>query len=184
MDELTVIAITGLPGAGSSTIAKLLAERLNLKYFSPGEYFKNHSDRKKQIEQALDVFQSGLGKEKYFHEKIDEIQRKLGKEGNVVICGKLSIFILKDIADFKIWLDCSFEERVRRTAERDGLKLRDVEKMLKEREKLEVDEWKKDYGIDYRKQRDMADLIIDNTRLSKEETVEKILDFIQKHKNR
>ncbi|MEM5801048.1 MAG: cytidylate kinase family protein [Candidatus Aenigmatarchaeota archaeon] len=177
---MVVIAVSGLPGAGSSTISKKLAEYFGLKYFSPGEYFKSYSNKNNQITKALDVFESGVGKEKKFHEEIDEMQKRLARNGNIVICGKLSIIMLKDIADFKIWIDCSFEERVRRTAERDGLKFEDVIKMMEKREKMEIEEWKKDYDIDYRKQKEIADLIIDNTHLSIEETVEKILDFVQR----
>jgi len=176
---LVVIAISGLPGAGSSTISKLLAERLGLKYFSPGEYFKSHSSEDSESKRALDVFQSGKGKEKAFHESIDEMQRRLALEGDIVVCGKLSIWVLKDIADYKIWLDCSLEERARRTAERDGLSIEEAKRILKERERLEVEEWKKDYGIDYREQKKMADIVIDTTNLDKEEVFKRIIEFIK-----
>ncbi len=177
---MVVIAVTGLPGAGSSTISKLLAERLKLKYFSPGEYFKSHSNEKNQSKQALSVFKSGKGKEKKFHESIDEMQIRLAKKGNIVICGKLSILMLKDIADYKIWLECSLEERARRTAERDGLSFSEALKIIKEREKLEVEEWKKDYGIDYRDQKKMADIVVDTSELSEKETLSKILDLMKR----
>ena len=39
--ENLVIAISGLPGSGSTTIAKLLAKNLSLEYFSPGQLFKD-----------------------------------------------------------------------------------------------------------------------------------------------
>jgi cytidylate kinase len=177
--DLVVIAVSGLPGAGSSTISKLLAERLGLKYFSPGEYFKSHSSEANQSKQALSVFKSSKGKDKRFHESIDEMQRRLGREGNIVICGKLSIWVLRDIADYKIWLDCSLEERARRTAERDGLSVEEAKKIIKERERLEVEEWKKDYGMDYREQREMADIVIDTSNLDKEGVYKKIIKLIK-----
>ncbi|MEM5777627.1 MAG: cytidylate kinase family protein [Candidatus Aenigmatarchaeota archaeon] len=176
---MVVIAVSGLPGSGSSTLSKLLAEKLNLKYFSPGEYFKNQSDKNNQTSKALDVFKIGKGKEKKFHESIDEMQKKFAREGNIVICGKLSILMLKDIADYKIWLDCSIEERARRTAKRDSISYEEALKAIKEREILEVEEWEKDYGIDYRKQREMADIIIDTSKMSEKEVLEKVLNFIK-----
>ncbi|MBU5688727.1 MAG: cytidylate kinase family protein [Candidatus Aenigmarchaeota archaeon] len=176
---MVVIAVSGLPGSGSSTLSKLLAEKLNLKYFSPGEYFKDHSNKNNQTSKALDVFKSGKGKEKNFHESIDEMQKRLAKKGNIVICGKLSILMLKDIADYKIWLDCAIKERAKRTAQRDGISYKEALKALKEREKLEVEEWKKDYGIDYRKQKEMADLVIDTSNMSEKEVLEKVLNFIK-----
>jgi len=175
---MVVIAISGLPGAGTSTIAKLLAKKLKLKYFSPGEYFKSHSKARTQMEQAKEVFESGKGKQKDFHEKIDKMQIELAKKGNIVICGKLSILMLKDLADYKIWIDCSFNERARRAAERDQIDLKQMKKMLKEREEIEKKEWIKDYGFDREKQREMADVVIDSSKLNEEETLEKILKLI------
>ncbi|MCX8179670.1 MAG: cytidylate kinase family protein [Candidatus Aenigmarchaeota archaeon] len=175
-----MIAISGLPGAGTSTIAKLLAKKLGLKYFSPGDYFKSFSEKTSQTEKAIDVFQSGKGKSKKFHEKIDEMQLKLAKQGNIVLCGKLSIYMLKDIADYKIWVECSLEERAKRTANRDGISLEEALEALRKREEMEVEEWKKDYGFDYRKQKEMADFVIDNTFLNESETLEKILNFINR----
>lgn len=170
-----VVAITGLPGAGTSTIAKMLAKRLKLEYFSPGEYFKSHSHAHDQSDQAMNVWKTEEGKKKSFHKSIDEMQMKKAKKGNIVICGKLSIYMLKGIANHKIWLDCSLDERAKRSSKRDGLDLEKTKKILAEREELEVKEWKKDYGIDYRKQKRMASIVIDTTELSEEETLKKIL---------
>ncbi len=176
---MVVIAVTGLPGAGSSTIAKLLAKKLKLRYFSPGEYFKSHSRKKTQTERVLSVFQSGKGKQKLFHKRIDEMQIELAKKGNVVICGKLSIVMLKNIADYKVWLECSIEGRTRRTAKRDKIGLDLVKEKIRQREKMEMEEWKKDYGFDYRRQREMADIVVDSTKLIVEQTVDKILKFMK-----
>lgn len=176
---MVVIAITGQPGAGSSTIAKLLAKKLKLKYFSPGEYFKSHSQANTQTKQVMEVYKSDKGTQKEFHKKIDEMQISLAKKGNLVSCGKLAIYMLKDIADYKIWLDCSLDVRAKRTAERDKLDYNKVKKDIINRQKMEVKEWKKDYGIDYRKQRDMADIVIDTSNLTEEETLNMILNKIK-----
>ncbi|MEW6095754.1 MAG: (d)CMP kinase [bacterium] len=175
---MPVIAITGLPGSGSSTIARLLAEKLKVKYFSPGEYFKSHSIAKHQTKQVLSVWLSKEGTKKRFHEDIDKMQVKLAKKGNVVICGKLSIYMLKDIADYKIWIKCAADERAKRTAERDGISFEEAKKSILEREKIEAKEWRKDYGIDYREQERMADIVIDTSNMSKEKTIEKLMSCI------
>ncbi|MBU5690064.1 MAG: cytidylate kinase family protein [Candidatus Aenigmatarchaeota archaeon] len=177
---MVVIAISGLAGSGTSTLAKMLAEKLGLKYFSPGEYFKSHSSGRNETERVMDVFQSGKGLDKDFHKKIDEMQINLAKKGNIVICGKLSILMLKDIADYKIWIECDLEERARRTAKRDGIRFEDALKALKQREKLQLKEWKKDYGIDYTTQKKMADIVIDNTNLNERQVFEKVIELIKR----
>lgn len=175
---MVVIAISGMPGAGTSTIAKKLAKKLKLKYFSPGEYFKSHAKEKAQIDNVLKVFESGKGKSKKFHKQIDQMQIDLAKKGNVVVCGKLSIIMLKGLADYKIWLDCSIEERARRAAKRDKISFQAALKKTKERERLEVAEWKKDYGLDYRKQKKMSEIVVDSTKLKENETLDYLLKKI------
>jgi cytidylate kinase len=113
---------------------------------------------------------------------LDELQAERAKQGNVVMCGKLSIYILRDLADCKIWLETSLEERVKRTAKRDKLPIEKVKKIIQERERIEREEWKRIYGLDYFDQKEMADFVIDNTKLTVEQTVNKIIDFIKKRR--
>jgi len=175
-----VIVVSGPPGVGSSTIAKVLAERLRLRYFSPGKIFKSHENAP-EAKAALDVWSTGYGKNKNTHRNLDDIQTREAKRGNVVICGKLSIHFLKDLADYKIWIDAPLEVRAKRAAGRDKVPVETVMKQIKEREDIERNEWKKIYGFDYLDQKNSADLVIDNSELNVNETVKKILNFI-KHK--
>ncbi|MEM5793353.1 MAG: cytidylate kinase family protein [Candidatus Aenigmatarchaeota archaeon] len=169
---MVVIAISGRPGAGSSSVAKALANELNLGYFSPGEKFFKPSGKNGTTE-SLNTWK-GEGKDKKFHLKIDEYQKELAKKGDIVICGKLSIWILRDIADLKVWLDCDFEERVRRSSIRDMIPIEEAKKKLKERENIEEKEWKKMYGFNRNIQKKMADMVIDTTNLTIQEVVERI----------
>ena len=171
---MVVIAISGKPGAGSSTIAKALADRLGIDYFSPGERFFKPSKEKDDTSEALGIWKSDKGKNKDFHQKIDDYQRGLAKKGNVVICGKLSIWVLKDLADLKVWIDCDFDERVRRTSKRDRISLEETRKKLKEREEMEEKEWKRMYVFDRDSQRGMADIVVDTSKLTVEEIMDKI----------
>lgn len=176
-----VIAISGLPGSGSTTIAKELAKRLKLDYYSPGEVFKGYS-KKKESEAALEVWNL-FGKEKDFHEKkFDRIQIEKTKKGNIVICGKLSIFILNGLADYKIWIESDLRIRTERTAKRDEIPFEKALGQIKKREKIEKENWKKIYGIDYLEQKKDADVVIENSTLTIEESVDKILDFINMRK--
>lgn len=173
---MPVIAISGKPGAGTSTIARKLAERLKLNYFSPGEFNKSHAKlANKETDKALEVWKTKKGKSKEFHKLTDDIQMEKAKKGNIVICGKLSIWMLKDVTNYKIWIDCSLEERAKRASGRDRAGIKETKKKLKEKLETERKEWKRIYGFDYLDQREMADIVIDSTNLNEEETLERII---------
>jgi cytidylate kinase len=110
------------------------------------------------------------------------MQIEVAKEGNVVICGKLSIHFLKDLSDRKVWLDVPLDIRAKRAAERDGSSLDEAKERIKEREDTERREWKRIYGWDYFYQKDIADLVLDSSDMTLEETVDKVLEFIESKK--
>jgi cytidylate kinase len=203
---MSVIAISGLPGSGSTTVSKLLAKRLGFDHFSPGRVFKDagkgvlqkqpyfpifnslclerginleiptkaHNDS----EAALALWNTGLGKSKVFHEAIDELQKILATNGNIIIDGKLSLFMLPS-SKLKIWLTASQSERIIRSAKRDGLILQEAQRIIPEREINEETEWKSIYSFDYKAQQSLADIVIDTTEKSPEEIVISILACIK-----
>jgi len=176
-----VVAISGLPGSGSTTIAKKLAKKLKLDYYSPGEIFKGYS-KKRESEAALEVWER-FGRNKDFHEKnFDKVQIEKAKKGDIVICGKLSIYMLNGIADYKIWIESDLDTRASRTAKRDNIPVERALEEIKKREKIERSSWKKIYGFDYLDQRNSADFVLENSKLTTEEAVDKILDFIKRGK--
>ena len=170
-----VIVISGEPGAGTSTIAKKVAEKLHLKYLSPGKTFKNYLDED-ETDAALDFWQTKFGKSKKLHEMLDADQIKAAKKGNVVICGKLSIHFIKKYATLTVWLNVPLDVRARRSSGRDGISFEEAKKDIFEREQLERNQWKKMYGFDYLNQKDEANLVLDSSDMTVEETVDAILE--------
>lgn len=171
----SVICISGQPACGSSTVAKTVAERLGLDYFSPGQYFKKHSSGK-ETESAITVWKTEKGSSKDFHKDIDRLQLEIAEKGNVVIDGKLSIRIVKD-AELNIWLKADINKRAERVAKRDSIDFESALAKLKEKEELERSSWKKIYGFDYFEQENEADLVVDTTDISAEEAAQKILEL-------
>lgn len=174
-----VVVITGPPGAGSSTIAKAVAKKLEFKYLSPGKTYKNYLDER-ESKSALDFWQTKFGRSKDLHKKLDKDQVELAKKGNIVICGKLSIYFLRNLSKNKIWLDVPLNVRAKRTAERDKIPEDEALKEIARREELERWNWRMMYGFDYFDQKKLADLVLDSSDMSVRETVNKILEFIKR----
>lgn len=176
---MPVIVVSGLPGSGSSTISRELAKKFNIEYFSPGDYFKKFS-KVPQSKSAMNVWQTEKGRANDFHKKIDDMQIEKAKKGNVVICGKLSIHFLKDLCKNKIWIEADIDTRTKRTAERDKISFEEAKRILQERENVERREWKRIYGFDYVDLKNSADLLFDNSNLTVDQAVEKIINFVKR----
>ncbi len=202
--ELT-IAISGLPGSGSTTLSKNLADSLNLDCFSPGQVFKDISTGKIINQHYFDEFnklclnenlilpkfeasndsygvdllwRSDFGKSEKLHKIIDDLQAKLAEKKSIVLDGKLSLHMIKT-ADIKIWLKASDSERIKRTAQRDNISLEDAKDIVLRRGLIEAEEWKKIYGFDYRNQEELADIVLNTSSLSPKEILDKITSYIK-----
>lgn len=201
---MTVIAISGQPGAGSTTTSKVLAKNLGFNHFSPGRVFKDISlgivkgkfyypllqekctahglilpdySSSSATQGVIDLWKTEFGKSPEFHKIIDEIQKELAKKGNIVIDGKLSLRMLPD-AKLKIWLKADSKVRAKRTANRESLNLQNSQSMLEKRETLERKEWNNIYGFDYWEQENDANLVIDTSSLETSEVVKIIISRI------
>ena len=112
-----IITISGLHGTGKSTIAKLIAEKLKIQYYSTGQIFRVLAlETNMTLEEFTEYVEENPDIDKKLDSKIIEIAQK----GNIVIDSQLSGYILKTIADFKILLTCTLETRVKRMSERDS----------------------------------------------------------------
>jgi len=176
MNRNLTIVISGPPGSGSTSTALTLAKKLGLKCFSPGDLFKSYSKQKKN--RALDIW-NVYGMKKQFHYDLDEYQKEKAKKGNIVICGKLSIFILKDITDFKIWIECPLKVRAKRVAKRENISMIKAIDLVKKREEIERRTWKRIYDFDYFDSKNLADLVIDSSNKSVEEVVKEIMESMK-----
>ncbi|HEC88575.1 MAG TPA: cytidylate kinase [Thermoplasmata archaeon] len=176
--EQRVITISGLPGSGTTTVAKLLAEKTKMKYINVGELFRELADKNKM---SLEMFEEYCEEHPEIDREIDRKQEELLRKGNIILEGRLSGWIahLKKINAFKIWFDCERGERIRRIEEREGGEIFDKKRETKKRIESEKRRYKKFYGIDL-EDKSIYDLIIDTTNITPEEIVEKIIEKIKK----
>ena len=173
------ITISGKPGSGKSTIAKLVAENLNLKHYSIGDIMREMAKEKnillielsKQAEQNPEI-------DKILDKKSEEIGKK---EGDFIMDTRLGFHFIPD--SIKIFLDVSLDEGAKRIFKdkREGEKTKTLEE-LKFQIKRRIDSEEKrylEYYHLYVNNADNYDLIVDTTKLTIEEAVNRILEFIK-----
>lgn len=173
-----IITISGKPGSGKSTIAKMIKEKYNLNHYSTGDFFRK---RAKELGISFKELTELSKNERHHDIETDNWQKNLGKtEDNFVIDGRLSHkFIEKAI---KIYLDVNKEVGALRIMQekRDEEHALDKEHALKlwqERVNAEHERYDKYYQINIH---DLShyDFVLDTSNLSKEEVFEKVCEFI------
>ena len=180
-----IITLTGYPGAGKSTIAKLLSEKLNVPWYSIGDLRgKMASERGMTIDEL-----NKLGENEAFTDHdVDNYQTELGKRGeDLVIDGRLSWHFIP--SSLKVFLDVDPDEGAKRifgaSAEghrEDELPFKDADEVKKRvAKRMESDQhrYQKYYNIDYLNL-DNYDLVIDTTSLTPEQIVEQIIEKTHK----
>jgi cytidylate kinase len=182
--EKIVVAISGPPAVGSTSVAKAVAKRLGLPLLVVGRLQKKLVSTKNESRAALLSWRTKYGSSKRTHTERDMMQVERAKKGNVVICSKLAIHFLKDITPYKVWLNAPLRVRAKRAAERDGTNVKETLKEIGERERIERREWKRIYGFDYFYQRKIADLVVDSSDLTLKQTVDRIVKFVKPKKSR
>lgn len=178
------ITLSSLPGAGSSTVARLLAKKLKVKRIDAGEIWD-----KLAVKYKKDVL--GLSKLAEKNRKIDfEVDKKMLKYAksskDLILEGRLCGWhcYKNKIEAFKIWLKCPFLFRVRRIAQREKQNFAKVLKETKRREKSEIKRYKRYYHIDIN-DLSIYDLIIDSRKMKPAAIVNYILKKLKaKQKSR
>ncbi|MDI9633814.1 MAG: AAA family ATPase [Methanolinea sp.] len=160
------ITVSGLPGSGTTSLARHLAESLGFRMVSAGEVF-----RQMARERGLNLHEFGRIAESdpKIDREIDERQREIAeREDDIIVEGRLSGWFVRN-ADLRVWLQAPLACRVDRILARDTIRDRETALALtREREACEARRYREYYQIDIG---DLSpyDLVLNSERFSVEE---------------
>jgi len=173
-----IITISGLPGSGTTTAARLLAKRLGYRLVSAGELFRKMA---RNSGLSLEEFGKKALADPSIDRNLDEhmlriAREAVGKDGGIVLEGRLTgaLTYAEGIEAFRVFLEAPISVRAERIARREGKSVSKARKEAVERERCEVERYIKFYGIDPR-DRKIYDLVIDSSKYVPEEIVEQII---------
>ncbi len=183
-----ILTISGTPGSGKSTVAKLLAQKLGLKHYSTGDFMREIAhERGLSLEDLGDLAKTDYS----IDQALDERQERLGKEeDNFIIDGRLSFkFIPHSI---KIFIDAGVQKRAERILndakkglrrEEQAATLQEMIKLIETRRRVEIERYQQYYHLNpYNKSN--YDLVIDSSSITAEEVAARIIEFVRQRKNR
>jgi cytidylate kinase len=160
------VVLSGPPGGGKTTYARMLARDLGLELYSAGRLFREiAAERGISLEELNKLAAQDMS----IDLEIDRMTVKVGCRGNVVIEGHLTAWLLQHIADVKMYITASLEERARRIAAREGKSFEEALQSIVWREYFHRKRFMDFYAIDI-SNLTLFDLVLDTTYLSVEES--------------
>jgi cytidylate kinase len=175
-----VICVSGMTGSGKSTVAKRLAAKYGLDYFSGGNALKTLAQEEGynpdvtgwwETAEGLRFVQQRMG-DPTFDKRIDEKLLELAEQGNVVLDSWTMPWLLKE--GFKVWLESSPQVRAKRVMNRDSISIEESVKALTEKDEQTRQIYKNLYGFDLGNDLSPFNLVLATDELNPDEVFQAV----------
>lgn len=169
-----LITISGLPGSGTTTVSRLVADALDLARLPGGEVFR-------QMAAEAGMTLAEFGTHAQGHPEIDrELDDRLAaraRDGGCVIESRLAGWLVTraGLEAVRVWVDCDDDVRAQRVADRDGSSVAQALVDNADRSALERARYQAVYAIDL-DDRSPYDLVLDSTSRPPEALAEEVVD--------
>lgn len=185
-----IITLSGNPGSGKSTVAKILLNKLGFERVYAGGIMREMAkERGITLEEFLYNLKTNQDLEKEVDHRVGEEAKKLAEQGkDVIVEGRVQFHLIPK--SVKIYVKVSSEEGARRilkdlgdeetAKQRNQEMVANLQEMIsnnEQREAKDAERYMKLYGIDHRKE-NQYDFVVDTTSISAEESSQKVLDYL------
>lgn len=167
------ITISGLTGVGKTTVAEIVAEKLNVAHIT----FSMKLIAEKMNISIIEL-QELAKKDENIDRKFDAVQLKeMERIGDFVTSTWLGPWLAKP--DFSVWLTAKNSVRFERISTRENIPLKEAESYVLKKDEQNFVRYKKIYNIDLN-ERSMFDYELDTSDLTPEEVAQKIIEEYKK----
>lgn len=181
-----IITISGSPGSGKSTVAKLVEEKLGFVRLNAGDLFRAMAKEKgvtveDLVRQAVSKPSIHSDFDEYLMKKI----REMATEKPLIFEARLGGFLTKknNIPAFRVWIDAGIGVRAMRVSERERILEDEAKRILKAREADEQAGFEKSAGADLQDE-SIYDMVVRTDRLRPIEVRNRIIKGFQSYVRR
>jgi predicted cytidylate kinase len=169
-----LITISGLPGSGKTTVARLVAQALGLEHVYAGDVFRRQAEA---AGLTLAQYARRAENDHSIDRRLDDAMRARAKHGNAVLEGRLAAFVAEQAgaAALCIFLDAPEAVRASRIAEREGGDAAERLAQIQAREASDARRYREIYGVDYH-DKHRYDLVIGTEGRSPAEVAAEIVE--------
>jgi cytidylate kinase len=168
-----LVTISGLPGSGTTTVSRLVAEALGLDRLPGGEVF-----RQMAAEAGMTLAEFGVHAQDHpaIDRELDDRLEARAAEGGCVIESRLAGWLVTraGLTAVRVWVDCDDDVRAARVAARDGSTIAEARADNAARSALERTRYQAVYGIDL-DDRSTYDLVLDSSAAPAEQLADAIV---------
>jgi len=169
-----LITLSGLPGSGTSTVARAVASQLGLDHLDGGTVFRTLAS---EHGSSLSEFARLAERDDAIDRSLDDRLVTRAREGDVVLESRLAGWLATRgaVSSLRVWISCDERERARRVGGRDGHDLDGALATNRSREASERTRYLGYYAIDLA-DLTIYDLVVDSTDTPPEQVIDQIVD--------
>jgi len=177
-----LITISGVPGSGKTTVARLLSRRLGIPHVYAGDLYRREAEERAL---SLEEFNQLSERDHSIDRALDAKMAEYARRGGVVLEGRLAGFIAlqEGVEALKVWLTASDEVCASRVAQRERQNAQEVVRQNRARQRSDAKRYKEIYGFDLN-DTSIYDLVLHSDHETPEAVAEKILAHVDAHDRR
>jgi CMP/dCMP kinase len=189
-----IITISGNPGSGKSTVAKILVEKLNCELVNAGGIMRELAgERNMALEEFQKLAKKDISIDKEIDQRACDKAREYQKQGKqVVVEGrvqyhflpeskKVYVYVEPKVGAERIFKDLQDKEAAAVRNQKIASSVEETMKLTEEREAGDANRYIKFYGTDHRKLENY-DLIVNSSEITAKEVADKIVLSLEKIK--